>query len=255
MVIKEPEIPKEILKEINPNDKNWRNRPLKANFKNYDECFLMFHPFLVIKEGHEGSIKFETGNWATKREINQYCQRMSWTEFLKISGIENYIELDAVLAFSHRARRIGRKSQLLKYRTVIEKERIEIIPPQVDWFPEILENRLMMFLETKGYEEVFIYTDIDEKNGLTKVSDILNDDEELPSHVRIETPDSKVLVAQDFDQRFSYILGPLETVEELINTLNLEGFYCSDNTPEWWSYREIPRNDRITWEEDMKIEI
>ncbi len=255
MVIKEPEIPKEILKEVNPNDKNGRNKPLKLNFKNYDECFLMFHPFLVTKENHKNEFKFETGNWASKKDIIEHCERMSWTEFLKISGVQNYVELDAVLAFAHGARRFGKKSEYLKYRITIEKVRTEIIPPQVDWFPEILENSLMMFLESKGYEEVFIYTDIDEKNGLTKVSNILNDDEELPSHVRIETPDSKVLVAQDFDQRFSYILGPLETVEELINTLNLEGFYCSDITPEWWSYREIPRNDRITWEEDMKIEV
>ena len=180
---------------------------------------------------------------------------LSWTEFLKISGVQNYVELDAALAFAHRARRIGKKSEYLKYRTIIEKVRTEIIPPQVDEFPEILENELMIFLSTKGYNEVFIYTDIDEKQELTNISEILNEEEGLPSHIRIETPDSKILIVQDFDQRFSYILGSYETVNEIVNKLELEGFYCGEMTPEWWSYRKIPKLDLINWEEDMKIEI
>ena len=83
MVIKEPEIPEEILKEVNPNDENWRNRPLKLNFKNYDECFLMFHPFLVIKENHDNEIKFETGNWASKKDIIEHCERIIMDRIFK----------------------------------------------------------------------------------------------------------------------------------------------------------------------------
>ena len=120
----------------------------------------------------------------------------------------------------------------------------------IDNLPEIIENEVLNFLLEKGYSEVYIYSDIEEKASLYLVPNLLNRETGLKPHVRIETPDSRILIAQDFDQRFTYFLGPAELIEQAINYLSLEGFYCDNQTSESWSFEIIPEDKRIDWRQD-----
>ena len=63
-----------------------------------------------------------------------------------------------------------------KFKQLIEKERVDIIPPQVDKLPEIDENRVIVKkLQSLGYTSVFIYSDIQSKGQLTSIEEILSD--------------------------------------------------------------------------------
>jgi hypothetical protein len=75
---------------------------------------------------------------------------------------------------------------------------------------------------------------------------------EIPQ-IRIETPDNKILVVEDFDERFTYLLGSEHDIADLIETLNLEGFYCDDLTVSNWSYETLNDNLKINWEESVEM--
>ncbi len=253
MILKTPKISNEIRKYLN--SESYRDRPLKKNYPIFEECFILLHPFLKIKNGSENSIKFETGKWPNKNQINEHCEKLSWAKFLELSKIKDYKSLDRALAFYHRAYRIGEKNEYLKLRRTIEKDRVDIIPPQVDELPEILENDILKFIKQLGYTQLYFYSDIDERNKLESIDKQIENPERLRSHIRIETPDERILIAQDFDQRFSYIFGEKEFIINIVKSLDLEGFYCDDDTSESWSFETIAENEKMNWDEDMNTEI
>lgn len=226
---------------------------VKIRYPNFQECFLMFHPFLKIKEGHEQEILFKPNKWPSKKEIQDHCLALSWTEFLKISGMRDYASIDATLAFYHRERLYAEKSENFKLRKITELVRRDIIPPRVDELPEILENPILKFLFKKGYQDAYFYTDVDAKEGLSSLENQFTCDEGLGSHIRIETPDAKVLIAQDFGLRYTYIFGQREFTQEMVEDLDLEGFYCDDTTTDGWSYANISMKHRISWGGDMAL--
>lgn len=116
-----------------------------------------------------------------------------------------------------------------------------MIPPQVDEFPEILEDKTLKYLKSKGYRRMYCYTDIDEKSNLVDI-DTLISGYGLPCHVRLESEKGDLLIIQDFDQRFSYLMGEMEFVTDMIKQLDLEGFFCDDLTLEAWSL--IPEKNK-----------
>lgn len=118
---------------------------------------------------------------------------------------------------------------------MLEQHRSYIVP-RVDEVPEILENRLLRQIQLLGYTDAFIYSDVEKKGRLTNLDEVIRVPYGLPGHPRIETPDSKLLVVQNFDQRFTYILGQRTTLSEIIRALDLEGFFCDQKTSQSWSY-------------------
>ena len=250
MIYETPEISDDVKKYLDSD--NYRDRPILSNYSEFQDYFVCLHPFLRIKEGHYDQIKFETGNWPNKLEIETHCEPISWTEIMQMTGIQDLKSLDRALAFYHRAYRFAERTEYLKLRHLVEKEKLNIIPPQVDELPEILENKLLQKLSSIGYSSVYVYTDINEKDGLYKIEDLTLDSNGLPGHVRIETPDSRILIVQDFDQRFIYLFGDKTILKDIIAFLGLEGFFCVHQTPESWSFYEIPDREKMDWDEDMK---
>jgi hypothetical protein len=250
MIYETPEISNDVKKYLDSD--NYRDRPILKNYPNFPDCFVCFHPFLKIKEGHNDQIKFETGNWPNKSEIEKHCEAISWNEIIRLTGIYGIKSLDRALAFYHRAYRFAEKSEYKKLTNLLDKETSNIIPPQVDELPEIIENKLLRKLQTLGYNSVFVYSDIDDKDKLNLIDELITNPNGLRSHVRIETPDSKIIVAQDFDQRFTYILGEKPLLIDIIKSIDLEGFFCDQETPESWSYFEISEKNKMDWDKDMK---
>ena len=253
MVISEPKLSRELLATVDPNSKNYRDRPIKANFAGFEECFVMFHPFTKPQSVRLADSLHSNNQDCSNPSKTECLPTLSWTEFIKISGIKDYVELDAALAFAHRARTIARKSEYLKLRRAVAYHVPRIMLPGVDEFPEALEPQLYSYLLANGYTEVYIYDDSEAKADPTDLHHLLAERPELPSHVRIETPGREILIAQDFDQRFIYICGARDPIELLVAELALEGFFCGDRTPEGWSYSFIPEEDQITWGEDLKM--
>lgn len=253
MIYETPELSIEVKSSLYSG--NYRDRPILENYSSFQSCFVCLHPFLKIKADCLDKIKFETGNWPTKAAIEGYCDPLSWTELIRLTGIRDIKSLDRALAFYHRAYRFAERSEYTKLIRLIEQERADLIMPQVDELAEILENKLLQKLSLLGYTSVFIYSDTDPKRHSYTIESLLLKLTGLPSHVRIETPDSQILIAQDFDQRFSYILGNQSILTDMAESLDLDGFFCDQYTPESWSYYEIPEIERMDWNEDMGYKV
>lgn len=250
MIYKTPEISDDIKKYLQAG--NYQSTSVLNFYSDFQDCFVCLHPFLKIKEGYAERIKFETGHWPDKVEIESYCEQISWNEIIRLTGMRDIKSLDRALAFYHRAYRFAERKEYEKLKRLIEKERLDIIPPQVDKLPEIIENKLLQKLQLLGYNNVFVYSDIQAKKQLTSIEEILSDRNGLPFHVRMETPDSQILVVQDFDQRFTYLLSNKTLLLDIVESLDLEGFFCEQDTPRSWSYYNIPDSEKMDWDEDMK---
>jgi hypothetical protein len=117
----------------------------------------------------------------------------------------------------------------------------------VDKLPEILQDKVLGYLRDLGYDALYEYCDSESRQALTPIVELMSEQYILSGQQRIESPDGKLMIATDFDQRFTYFLGPLQILEGMIESLNLEGFFCDDEMPESWSYETPPREDLLDW--------
>lgn len=242
MIIETPQQSEIILKNLV--DGNYWDKPIMQNYPGFDVCFLAFHPFYKIKAGHENKIKFERGSWPNKRQVLEHCDRLSWTEFMNISGISDYKVLDSALSFREWARPNGDRKYFDVLSQFLNLKHPEIIDPQTDNLSDILVNDILNFLKSKNYERVYIYDDSEAKNNIKPIETELTCDFGLTAHQRIETIDGKILIVTDFDCHHTYFFGNQETISELVSSIDLEGFYCDNLTTRNWSYEPIPQ-DRI----------
>jgi len=204
---------------------------IQSAFKKYETTFVILHPFLKIKPHY--SIKFETGNWPTKKEIITCTQNITWTEIIQMSGLQDISELDRLLAYLHCARRTADRQGWVKLMTQLDKN--NIIPAEVDCIPTSLINPLMLAIRALGYSTV---NEFDLTGELRKEHTIdtilLSEEQDFFSMARIQTPDDKIVLTTGFDERFTYLSASKETAAIIIEQVNLEGFYCNETTrPEW----------------------
>ncbi|HRG33961.1 MAG: DUF2711 family protein [Saprospiraceae bacterium] len=250
MIYNTPELSEEMIKSLST--QNYRDWPLMKRYPGYDECFVAFHPFLKIKNGHEEYIKFESYSRPNKFEIQKHCEPLSWLEIINLTGIIDIKSLDRALAFLHRAYSFGERTEYYKLIKLLVKDRLDILPAEVDDLPLIIKNKILHKLRSLDYDSVLIYSDFNEHKELINIDKLIENPIGLPTHVRIETPDEKILIVQDFDQRFAYFFSNKSTLYDIIESTNLEGFFCNEHTPESWSYYPILEPEKIDWSEDMK---
>jgi len=209
-----------------------RDWPIRKKYPGFETTFLIFHPFLRIKKGHENLINFETGNWPEKNEILEHCDLIKWNEIINQYKFKDIVSLDRALAFYHCATKNTDNESYEKLIDALKED--TLYPPQVDNFPEILENKILNYLKQNGINELFCYSDIDDIEKSFPI-DELTKAKGLTYHVRLENKEKPILIVQDFDQRFSYIFGNQDFIIKMVKDLDLEGFYCDDKTIEAWS--------------------
>jgi hypothetical protein len=224
------------------------NNSIREYYAEYEATFVILHPFLKIKEG--SSIKFETGNWPTKREIIQNTARLTWTEIINQTQLKDIKELDRLLAFLHCARRTADKEGWIKLMTIVDTN--NYVVAQVDNYPDILTDITLELLKSFGYNNIFHYSDISDNKISYQIQGIIDNERGLPkSHTRILTPDNKILFETNFDERFTCLSSDRKTTNDIIEKLDLEGFYCNNKTKANWSYEE--QNDNlIDWDSEER---
>lgn len=210
---------------------NWPT--IRNAFREYDVTYVIIHPFLKVKPNC--NIKFETGNWPTKEQIINCTDRLTWAEIIKKSELKDISELDRLLAYLHCARKTADKTAWIKLNTVLDQH--NYIAPQVDYLPEILIDSLMDAFKSLGYSRILEYSEFDELRHEHTIADILiSKERDFYVHARITTPDKKILIATDFDQRFSYLSSTKDVADKIIKRAELEGFFCDEATRPDWSF-------------------
>ena len=224
----------------------FREKPILEKFKRFEYCFVALHPFIRTKNEHSHLVNFTIEKWPNKFDLEQYCEPVIWFEILSESKIRDLKSLDRCLAFESWAYSYGEKDELEKFKIFLNDNPL-ITTPETDIIPEILENKILKKIQQLGYSSVYTYDDLTEKSDTTDIDILIQNSNGLIHNVRIETTDSKLLIAQDIDQRFFYILSnDNAAIEDCVSEINLEGFYCDKKTPEHWSFIEIDENNRAS---------
>lgn len=219
------------------------DRPILFNYPDYECCFIALNPFLKIKAGHNKDIKFIKGKWPDKNSIIEHCEKVTWTEFLNISGITDYKKLNETLLFREWAIRFCDKNEFEKLINTLDKT--SIIAAQADSIPEILENDVLNYFLNIGYDKLIIESEMSIGLLNIKIKDIITQVNKLPHVPVIYTPDEKYRIIVSFDCFFTYYLGSKYNIDKLIETIDLEGFYCDKDTVERWSFEEISDDKKI----------
>jgi hypothetical protein len=225
---------------------------INSLYGNKSVCFVALHPFILTKPGHEHLITFDDYfNRPEKSEILEHCQPMSWVEFMSIAGLRDVGSLARCIIFMERGRRLVERAEYLKMCGVLDK-RPEIMTPPVDWIPELWENDLGNYLLTRNQ----LYLELD-LHGLE--AEVIEAKSLLGTHCvlsgpfsRIKTPDGTLSLHQNSDEPYTLILGEKDFVVDLVNNIDLEGFFTNMNTPIAWSDMDIPDDGQMDWQEDTR---
>lgn len=227
---------------------NYEGDFIRDNFSEYESTFIILHPFLKIN--HHTQIKFERGNWPSKKDILKHTSKLTWTEIIKEAKLKDICELDRLLAFLHCARRTADKEAWIKLMTIVDTNKYVV--PQVDVFPEILINPTLEFLKSIGYDNVVIYSLINENKMTYKIQDLIESENDLPEVVPIIlTPDNRIRFEMYFDLSFTYLSGDKHTIDAMVEMANLEGFYCNVATKPYWSQID-EKGILIDWESEER---
>ena len=223
--------------------------PIRKEYLNYETTFVILHPFLKLKEGETDDIDFKKRH---KKNIIKKTTPVSWIDIIQKAQLKDIKELDRLLAYLHAANYKADRAAWIKFRTYIDST--GIIDATIDDYPDLLTDITLQSLIELGYEEVFLFSDTEENQKKYLIQSLIESPKSIPlSHQRILTPDNKIIIATDFDQRFSYLSSSKILVAELINKINPEGFYCNETTKSHWS-DEPSANDLIDWSSPERYE-
>ena len=241
MIFDTPKLSPQVLELID----KYQDTSIKNYHPQYDTCFLCFNPFLKAKN----NFKINQNTYLTKLQIIENFDIFNWSAFIKTTSIRDIKSLDRVLGFYHTAVQKADKTEYGKFKNYIIENEETIISADVDDINPILEFRILNYLKGINKNELYIYSLIEEKTTLTKTDDILNDLENIPSETRITDKEYSFLIQQDFDERFFCIYSNKNFVTKIVNSLDLEGFYCDDSTPTYWSKDDGKIIQEINWDE------
>ncbi|MFF2875029.1 DUF2711 family protein [Gottfriedia sp. NPDC057991] len=200
----------------------------------FEEVYIFYHPF--IKPITLDYDSFEYDNYPGKNDIINNCEVVSWKQFLTISGIKTYKELDIGLRTYITG--LEPKYQNAETEKVIQKccEEHQLIIPTEGSFPEILMNSILSTIKNEGHEWIWNGDEFCTERKLEYIDDLIEANKTFPNgHINFFTHDHNILLTTHWDSPFSMLCSDKSTIGKIVKACNLEGFYCDDQTEIVWS--------------------
>ncbi|UXH46522.1 DUF2711 domain-containing protein [Rossellomorea vietnamensis] len=213
--------------------------PIKEFYRDaFEEVFIFFHPFIKPL-----SIDFELFNPDTypgKREIVNTCEKMTWNEFLDISGLSNLAEVDIGLRSIILGLNKKYENKTLANRIIHICEEKKIVFPSEGLLPELVIEDVLRAMEKEGYEWIWCGDEFCTERKLEYMDDVINDDGIILHRDcrNLFTHDQKILVTTHWDSHFSMICGERKMIKRIVESADLEGFFCDEETEIYWSLKE-----------------
>ncbi|MER2009290.1 MAG: DUF2711 family protein, partial [Psychrobacillus sp.] len=128
--------------------------PIKKFYEGvFEEVYIFFHPFIKPK-----TIKyelFEPDTYTSRDDIIKHCEMLTWNQFLEISGIDNYQQLDIGLRTSISGLNQTYKNEKLAKVILDVCEQEEIIAPTEGCFPETLITGILENIKKQGHDWIW----------------------------------------------------------------------------------------------------
>lgn len=97
-------------------------------------------------------------------------------------------------------------------------------------------NNLLKSIKTIGHEWIWHGDEFCTERNLAYIDDFIDNNNLLEdAKPNLFTHDHRILITTHWHSHFSLLCSDKETVEQLVNTSGLEGFYCSEKTEIYWS--------------------
>lgn len=206
----------------------------------FNEVFILFHPF--IRPVSIDSELFYPETYPDKFQIINNCVIVTWKEFLSLSGMNSYEELD--IGLRTRILGLNKKYENKKLEEIINyvSKKNKLIPPSEGLLPDILINKLLEAIKIEKYDWIWVGDEFGTERKLEYIDDLINKDT-LARH-NLFTHDNSILITTHWDSHFSMICSnDKKKIDRIIKACNLDGFYCDDNTETYWSIRNKHKND------------
>lgn len=212
--------------------------PIKEYYNGvFEEVYIFFHPFIKPK-----TIKyelFEPDTYPSRADIIKHCEMLTWRQFLGISGIENYKQLDIGLRTTISGLNQSVKNEKLAKAIIDICEQEEIIAPTEECFPEALITGVLESIKKEGHDWIWYGDELGTERKLEYIDDLnANCDTFPPIHpINLFTHDHSILLTTHWDSHFSMLCSDKDTVNQIVKSCNLEGFYCDESTMIYWSLK------------------
>lgn len=206
-------------------------------YKGYYDCvYVILHPF--VKNTHPDKINFSLDEWPDKEEYIKYTQKLSWQEFLNLSGIGDLNSLD--IALRNRVGGLNKIHTNINDSELLNKvlELNNIMIPCEGSFSDLFENDMLNALIDFGHEWIYIGDEFGFERKIEFIQDIVdNKTITYYPHQTWYTTMNEILFATHWDSHFTFLCSDKQTVKKILEKYPFEGFYCTPNTEVYWSIR------------------
>ncbi|WP_144513926.1 DUF2711 family protein [Bacillus sp. FJAT-22090] len=209
--------------------------PIKTFYKDvFEEVFIFYHPFIKPK-----TIAYELfmpENYPSRSEISEHCEKITWKQFLELSGIQNFQHLDIglrtlILGLN---KKFANEDLANMIRVVCEKKKI--IAPEEGCFPNFLMSDLLSAIKKEGHEWIWYGDEFCSERQLVFMDDLIVDHNIFPLRPKnLFTHENEILITTHWDSHFSLLCGAKNVITSIVEASNLEGFYCTEHTKMYWS--------------------
>ncbi|WP_343842218.1 DUF2711 family protein [Salinibacillus aidingensis] len=178
---------------------------------------------------------FKPSSYPSNNEIIEDCEIISWEKFLKLSGIRSFKQLDIGLQTG--ILRLKEEYQDKKTVQLIENTCIKegIIEPVEGLFPPLVMNKLLKSIKRLGYNWMWIGDEFGTERKLEYIDDFVSHSDMLNKGKNLFTHNHNILITTHWDRHLSLLCSDKKTVEYLVESCSLEGFYCNKSTQINWS--------------------
>ena len=203
----------------------------------FEAVYIVLHPFLRPKSVQIKYPKTEE-EWFDDRQILQWFDPVSWTEFLHLSGIDSWQNLDGALRSYIFGILDVKRFQSHTDALICSLEKEKLLPPNEGEIPCTLMSEIRQGLHSLGYKWVWLGDEFCTKRKLEWLDD-LETTEKIPCHGCMFTADHEVLLMSHWDSHCTFLCSSKEKINRFLAQVELEGFYCTRQTEVYWGLYEI----------------
>ena len=202
----------------------------------FDAAYVLLHPF--IRPVSISSDRFKEQANLSSNEICRTCEPVSWSAIQAASDLPSMSAVDIALKTMIRGlkRELANETFADKLEEVLRTD--DIVEPSEGSFPELTQNAMLSFIQSLGYQWVWVGDEHCTERKLYWIDDLKppNAKNEL-FRSSVFTPDKAILWTVHWDSHYSFFCSSAENVAKLSRLADLEGFVCTQATEVYWSVR------------------
>jgi len=134
----------------------------------FESSYIIFHPFFKVTKPDQ--IDFNAESYPSKEKMIECCEKIKWSEFLKMSKIKDYKELDIALRNSIHGLNKKYKNDESSNKLENALEQHKIHQPNEGLFEELLLDDMMKALLHLDFKWVFLADEFGTERKLTFIS-------------------------------------------------------------------------------------